>query len=108
MAKRVVETLIDDLDGSDADRTLSFAFDGDQYSIDLSSANIDKFEAALAPYIGAGRKTAGRGGATRRRGGAAAGGGDTKDAREWLRANGHQVSDRGRIPAPLMELYRNR
>ncbi|WP_353816663.1 histone-like nucleoid-structuring protein Lsr2 [Agromyces sp. SYSU T00266] len=107
MAKRVVETLIDDLDGSDADRTLSFAFDGDQYAIDLSSANIDKFEAALAPYIGAARKTAGRGGASRRRGGSA-GGGDTKDAREWLRANGHQVSDRGRIPAPLMELYRSR
>ncbi|RXZ44350.1 Lsr2 family DNA-binding protein, partial [Agromyces binzhouensis] len=42
-----------------------------------------------------------------RRGGSA-GAGDTKDAREWLRANGHQVSDRGRIPAPLMELYRNR
>ncbi|MRX42642.1 histone-like nucleoid-structuring protein Lsr2 [Agromyces kandeliae] len=107
MAKRVVETLIDDLDGSDADRTLSFAFDGDQYSIDLSSANIDKLEAALAPYIGAARKTSARGGAPRRRG-ASAGAGDTKDAREWLRANGHQVSDRGRIPAPLMELYRNR
>jgi len=106
MAKRVVETLIDDLDGSDADRTLSFAFDGDQYSIDLSSANIDKLEAALAPYIGAARKTASRGGASRRRG--SAGGGDTKEAREWLRSNGHQVSDRGRIPAPLMELYRNR
>ncbi|RXZ42262.1 histone-like nucleoid-structuring protein Lsr2, partial [Agromyces binzhouensis] len=71
MAKRVVETLIDDLDGSDADRTLSFALDGDQYSIDLSSANIDKLEAALAPYIGAARKTAARGGATRRRGGSA-------------------------------------
>ncbi|MGR0319985.1 histone-like nucleoid-structuring protein Lsr2 [Agromyces sp. ZXT2-3] len=107
MAKRVVETLIDDLDGSDADRTVSFAFDGDQYSIDLSSANIDKLESALAPYIGAARKTAVRGGTTRRRGASSAGG-DTKDAREWLRSNGHQVSDRGRIPAPLMELYRNR
>ncbi|WP_400993432.1 Lsr2 family protein [Agromyces sp. GXQ0307] len=107
MAKRVVETLIDDLDGSDADRTVSFAFDGDQYSIDLSAANIDKLESALAPYIGAARKTAARGGTSRRRGASAAGG-DTKDAREWLRSNGHQVSDRGRIPAPLMELYRNR
>ncbi|GAA2039188.1 Lsr2 family protein [Agromyces tropicus] len=105
MAKRVVETLIDDLDGSDADRTVSFALDGDQYSIDLSGENIDKLEAALAPYIGAARKTASRGGGGRRRSSAA---GDTKDAREWLRSNGHQVSDRGRIPAPLIELYRNR
>ena len=41
-----------------------------------------------------------------RRGASSAG--DTKDARDWLRSNGHQVSDRGRIPAPLLELYRNR
>jgi hypothetical protein len=108
MAKRVVETLIDDIDGSDADRTISFSIDGDQYAIDVSKANADKFEAAVAPYVKAARKTAsgrpttGRG----RRGGASAG--DTKDAREWLRSNGHEVSDRGRIPAPLLELYRNR
>ncbi|WP_353828906.1 histone-like nucleoid-structuring protein Lsr2 [Agromyces sp. SYSU T0242] len=107
MAKRVVETLIDDMDGSDADRTVSFALDGDQYAIDLSADNIGKLESALAPYIDAARKTAGRGGVSRRRGGRA-GSGDTKDAREWLRANGHKVSDRGRIPAPLMEAYRNR
>ena len=108
MAKRVVETLIDDLDGSDADRTITFSIDGDQYAIDVSKANADKFDAAIAPFVkaarktGSGRATTGRG----RRGGASAG--DTKDAREWLRLNGHEVSDRGRIPAPLMELYRNR
>ena len=107
MAKRVVETLIDDLDGSDADRTISFSIDGDQYVIDVSKANADKFDAAVAPFVKAARKTSsGRASASRGRRSAAAG--DTKDAREWLRANGHEVSDRGRIPAPLLELYRNR
>jgi hypothetical protein len=108
MAKRVVETLIDDLDGSDADRTISFTIDGDQYAIDLSKSNAEKFEAAVAPYVKAARKTStARASAGRsRRGGSSAS--DTKEAREWLRANGHQVSDRGRVPAPLMELYRNR
>ncbi|KZE94504.1 Nucleoid-associated protein Lsr2 [Agromyces sp. NDB4Y10] len=109
MAKRIVETLVDDLDGSEADRTIAFSINGDGYAIDLSSANAEKFEAALAPFVDAARRTSsGRGGgsARRRSGGGAAG--DTKDAREWLRANGHQVSDRGRIPAPLLELYRNR
>lgn len=109
MAKRIVETLVDDLDGSEADRTIAFSINGDGYAIDLSSANAEKFEAALAPFVDAARRTSsGRGGgsARRRSGGGAAG--DTKEAREWLRANGHQVSDRGRIPAPLLELYRNR
>lgn len=107
MAKRIVETLVDDLDGSEADRTIAFSINGEGYAIDLSSANAEKFDAALAPFVDAARRTSsGRaGGGSRRRGG---GSGDTKDAREWLRANGHQVSDRGRIPAPLLELYRNR
>lgn len=108
MAKRIVETLVDDLDGSEADRTIAFSVDGEGYAIDLSSANAEKFEAALAPFVDAARRTSsGRagGGSRRRAGGGSA---DTKDAREWLRANGHQVSDRGRIPAPLLELYRNR
>ncbi|MFE5673359.1 Lsr2 family protein [Agromyces sp. NPDC056523] len=108
MAKRVVETLIDDLDGSDADRTVSFTIEGAEYAIDLSAANAEKFQAAIAPYVKAARKTgAGRAGSSRARRSASSAG-DTKDAREWLRANGHQVSDRGRVPAPLMELYRNR
>lgn len=108
MAKRIVETLVDDLDGSEADRTIAFSINGEGYAIDLSSANAEKFDAALAPFVDAARRTSsGRaGGGSRRRGGG--GTGDTKDAREWLRANGHQVSDRGRIPAPLLELYRNR
>lgn len=110
MAKRIVETLVDDLDGSEADRTIAFSIDGEGYAIDLSTANAEKFDAALAPFVDAARRTSsGRaGGGSRRRGGSAGGAGDTKDAREWLRANGHQVSDRGRIPAPLLELYRNR
>lgn len=109
MAKRIVETLVDDLDGSEADRTIAFSINGEGYAIDLSSANAEKFDAALAPFVDAARRTSsGRaGGGSRRRGGGS-GGGDTKDAREWLRANGHQVSDRGRIPAPLLDLYRNR
>lgn len=109
MAKRIVETLVDDLDGSEADRTIAFSIDGEGYAIDLSSSNAEKFDAAIAPFVDAARRTSsGRAGGSRRRGGSAGGAGDTKDAREWLRANGHQVSDRGRIPAPLLELYRNR
>lgn len=30
---------------------------------------------------------------------------DTKAIREWARANGYDVSDRGRIPADVMDAY---
>ena len=79
-----------------------------QYHEEDSERVAEKFQAAIAPYVKAARKTgAGRAGSSRSRRSSSSAG-DTKDAREWLRANGHQVSDRGRVPAPLMELYRNR
>ncbi len=60
MAQRVNVVLEDDLDGSDADETVTFALDGVNYEIDLSAANADKLREALALYIGHGRKTSGR------------------------------------------------
>jgi hypothetical protein len=41
MAKKVetIVTLTDDLDGSKADRTLAFGYDGGSYEIDLSKKN---------------------------------------------------------------------
>ena len=30
---------------------------------------------------------------------------DTQKVREWARANGYEVSDRGRIPASVREAY---
>lgn len=44
-------------------------------------------------------KTARRG----RRTGAAV---NSSEVREWARAHGHTVSDRGRLPAPIVEAYR--
>jgi hypothetical protein len=29
----------------------------------------------------------------------------SSDVREWARAHGHTVSDRGRLPAPILEAY---
>src|SRR5215471_18097437 len=43
-------------------------------------------------------KTARRG----RRAGAAV---SSSEVREWARAHGHTVSDRGRLPAPILEAY---
>lgn len=110
----VITTLIDDLDGTEINEgrgeTVKFALDGVNYEIDLGRANALRLRDALAPYIAKGRK----GGRTSRtpRGSsrpraARSTSTDLAAAREWLRANGHQVGDRGRIPAELMELYRS-
>jgi hypothetical protein len=46
--------LIDDIDGGEADETITFALDGTQYEIDLSGKNAAKMRDGLARYIGAG------------------------------------------------------
>ncbi len=57
MAKQVVTLLTDDLDGSEADRTVEFGLDGVHYTIDLSEKNAGKLRQVLEPYISAGTGT---------------------------------------------------
>ena len=105
MAKHFQTRYIDDLDGTDLGETantISFAFDGKDYSIDLSDENAEIFRQAIAPYIEAGSRVTGARTKTPR---ARSGAGDTNAVREWARANGYDVSDRGRIPADVMDAY---
>lgn len=108
MARQVITTLIDDLDGKKADRTVEFSLDGTAYTIDLSDANAGKLRKALDPFITAGTRV-GRG--SGRRPAAApsrtAGSRDENKAiREWAARNGHQISERGRIPQSVSDAYR--
>ena len=116
MAKRVITTteFTDDIDGAKAEGTVTFSFDGRHYEIDLSKKNRAAFEKALKPYTEAGRKTrsAGRGAArsssrTSRGAGArrSASRSDLSAIREWARANGHQVAERGRITQEIQDAY---
>lgn len=51
MAKTVIVKLTDDLDGGDADETVTFALDGRSYEIDVSSANASRLRDALQPFV---------------------------------------------------------
>ncbi|WP_346621497.1 Lsr2 family protein [Blastococcus montanus] len=112
MARKVQVILSDDLDENlPADETVSFSLDGTSYEIDLAEKNAAEMRDALARYVSAARKV-GRG--TRSSGGGrsrATGGGGRMDReqagaiRDWARKNGHPVSDRGRIPASVVEAY---
>ena len=113
MARKVQVILSDDLDDSiSADETVTFALDGTTYEIDLSDKNAAEMRDVLGKYVAAARKVSSRGtrasGAGRSR---ATGGGGRMDReqagaiRDWARKNGHAVSDRGRIPASVVEAY---
>lgn len=103
MAREVQILLKDDVDGSDADRNVLFALDGVEYEIDLSQANIAKLTGALEPWINKARRVRGAGRQRVRR--RPSDGPATNDVRMWARANGHEVSDRGRIPASVLAAY---
>jgi hypothetical protein len=103
MAQRVQVLLVDDLDGSAADETVTFALDGVAYEIDLTSDNAQRLRDSLARWTGAARKAPSR--ARRAPVRARAGTGLTATIREWAKANGHTVSDRGRISADVRAAY---
>ncbi len=115
MARKVQVILSDDFDDDvPADETVTFALDGTTYEIDLSDKNATEMREVFAKYVGAARKVAGRGrasGGGRSKatgGGSGAGRMDREQAgaiRDWARKNGHEVSDRGRIPASVVEAY---
>ncbi len=110
MATQTMTKLVDDLDGSTADRTVTFGWDGVTFEIDLSKKNIAALDDALKPYVSAGRRVRSAGGRPRgvgrRSGGAKRAG--TPDIRDWARANGNVISDRGRIPVAVVEAYEAR
>ncbi|GAB2819643.1 Lsr2 family protein [Streptomyces chlorus] len=106
MAQKVQVLLVDDLDGGEADETVTFALDGKTYEIDLTTANADKLRGLLESYVKGGRRTGGRASSGRGKARATSGGNqDTAAIRAWAKQNGHEVNDRGRVPAAIREAY---
>jgi hypothetical protein len=107
MAQKIQTLFVDDLDGSDAEGTVRFGLDGSEYEIDLNAKHAQQLRDALARYVGAARRV---GGGARRpaRGGrrASASGLNTSEVREWARAQGIEVKDRGRVPAEVVVKFK--
>ena len=101
MAQKVTVVLEDDLTGGPAKHTVRFAFEGTDYEIDLNARNAAAFGKQLAPYLEharrAGRPPARRPGRTNRQ--------RSGDIRAWAKEQGLAVSERGRIPASVLEQY---
>jgi len=108
VAQKIQTLFIDDLDGSAAEGTVRFGLDGAEYEIDLNAGHAEELRDALARYVGAARRT---GGAARRpaaRGSrrGSANGVNSTEVREWAKAQGIEVKDRGRIPAELVVKFK--
>jgi hypothetical protein len=110
MARQVTLNLVDDIDGSPAAETVSFGLDGRLYDIDLSAAHATQLRDALAAYVAAARR--GTSSTRRRRSPAPSRPAEDREQtaaiRQWARANGQRVSDRGRISRSVLEAYGNR
>ncbi|MBV8996905.1 MAG: Lsr2 family protein [Pseudonocardiales bacterium] len=115
MAQKTIVTLVDDLTGEAAENigTVEFALDGWAYELDLTDENGAKLREALSLYVNAARKIGGR-----RRSGARPSRAikstsraanynreTLKAIREWAKKNGHNVSDRGRLPADVVKAW---
>ena len=111
--------LVDDLDGEAADETVEFGIDGKSYEIDLSKENAGRLRDVLADFVSAARRAGGRRRASGSAGTGSASGGagsapkgrtaidreQNQAIRDWARKRGMKVSDRGRIPAEVLEAY---
>lgn len=107
MARKTIQMLVDDIDGSEATQTVTFGLDGATYEIDLNDEHAAALRESMEEWVAKAHRVAGR--ANRRRG-AAAGRSSTSSSenqkiRDWAREHGHEVSDRGRISAEIREAY---
>ncbi|HET9653964.1 MAG TPA: Lsr2 family protein [Kineosporiaceae bacterium] len=117
MAQKVLTTLQDDIDGSKASETVTFALDGVTYQIDLNTRHATKLRKTFAPFISAGRRVGGRSvrrapaavapaPAARRSRAKAETPVDPAAVRAWASANRIKVSPRGRIPGSVVAQFR--
>ena len=107
MAQKIQTLFIDDIDGSEAEGTVRFALDGTDYEIDLNTKHADALRKSLARYIDAARRSSGAARRPARSGRrSAASGLNTTEVREWAKAQGIEVKDRGRVPAELVVRFR--
>jgi hypothetical protein len=104
VARKTAIITEDDLDGGPADETVRFGFGGVDYEIDLNSTNARSLRERLAPFVDHARRSRvrprrpSRTASARQRG---------RAIREWARDHGIEVSQRGRLPASVIEQYQS-
>lgn len=118
MAQKVTIILVDDLDGSEAEETVTFGLDGVTYEIDLSKDNAAALRLAVARFVDPARKVGGRkskgAAASGTRNGSGLSKADRDAVRAWSRtkkaskAGIEPLGERGRIPEAVVTAWQGR
>jgi len=107
VAQKIQTLFIDDIDGTEAEGTVRFALDGADYEIDLNAKHAAALRKTLAKYIDGARRSSSAARRPARSGRrASASGVNTTEVREWAKAQGIEVKDRGRVPAELVVRFK--
>jgi hypothetical protein len=109
MAQKMITQLIDDISGEVIEgtgETINFSYKGKAYTIDLSPENAKAFDQTISTYVSAASPAGRTPVATKAKSGAKVDRDQTQAIRDWARAQGRAVSDRGRISAKVQQLYR--
>lgn len=93
MARQVQIALIDDIDGSEAEESITFSIAGQHYEIDLNTAHADEFRSALEPYVKAARSSKQNTAS------------EAPAIRAWAKENNMKVNARGRLNADVVDAY---
>lgn len=108
MAKQIQEIFIDDIDGSEAEETIAFVYRGRSYEIDLSNTHATAFDESMKEWIEHAREVrteTGRRGRPLVVSGRAMSREKSAAIRQWAKAHGLPVSERGRIASTIVEKY---
>lgn len=106
----------DDIDGKPLDindlNVVSWSWLGVEYEFETSTANLDRVENGrlpLATLLAKSRRVGGRKRTPARTHRpptpTVSASSDTKSIRQWAQQNGYTISDRGRLPADIVEAY---
>lgn len=105
VAQKTIVTMVCDIpheDEVDGTESVSFAFDGSVYEIDLCGVHSKEIRDKLAAFADYARKASPVARARRARANA---GRRSAEVREWARRSGYEVSERGRIPSKVIADY---
>jgi Lsr2 len=107
MVQKTVVTMVCDLPHDDevvGNETVSFSVDGTGYEIDVCSAHAKELHDIFGSYIAHARRASAVA-RPRRKARSGPGRERSSEIRQWARERGEKVSERGRIPASIIQEY---
>ena len=105
VTRAIVAHLVDDRGRDDTTETVSFAYRGVSYQVDLTAADARAMDQALAPYVDVARRISTPRPTPRRASRRSSDAPAARDIRAWAVSEGITISERGRVSAEVVRRY---